>query len=58
MTLHYRVRLGRRFDPLGNAHQFMRELEHYFSSELVRGQSLFIHHAACTLCPNPAETRA
>ena len=36
MPIHYRVRLGRRFDPPQNTKQFMTELEHYFAHELVQ----------------------
>ena len=39
MPLHYRVRLGKRFDPPRDVHRFMSELEHYFSHELVRGSA-------------------
>jgi len=39
MPIHYRVRLGRRFDPPQNTHQFMAELEHYFAHELVQGSA-------------------
>lgn len=35
MPIHYRVRLGRRFDPPRHARRFMAELEHYFSQELL-----------------------
>jgi 1-acyl-sn-glycerol-3-phosphate acyltransferase len=35
MPIHYRVRLGRRFDPPQNTKQFMAELEHYFAHELI-----------------------
>jgi 1-acyl-sn-glycerol-3-phosphate acyltransferase len=35
LPLVYRVRLGRRFDPPGDLHAFMRELEQYFARELV-----------------------
>ena len=34
LPIHYRVRLGRRFDPPGNASLFMAELEHYYVAEL------------------------
>ena len=36
MPIHYRVSLGRRFDPPENIREFMRELEDYFSKELVQ----------------------
>lgn len=35
LPLGYRVRLGRRFDPPGDLHAFMRELEQYFARELA-----------------------
>ncbi|HTD90419.1 MAG TPA: lysophospholipid acyltransferase family protein [Burkholderiales bacterium] len=41
MPIHYRVRLGRRFDPPQNTQQFMAELEHYFAHELVRGSAFY-----------------
>jgi 1-acyl-sn-glycerol-3-phosphate acyltransferase len=41
MPLHYRVRLGRRFDPPHNTRQFMAELDHYFNHELVRGSAFY-----------------
>lgn len=34
MPIHYRVRLGRRFDPPQNGHRFIAELEEYFAQEL------------------------
>lgn len=34
MPIFYRVRLGRRFNPPQNSHDFMDELEHYFVQEL------------------------
>ncbi len=40
MPIHYRVRLGRRFDPPQNAQDFMAELQHYFAHELVQGSVL------------------
>lgn len=36
MPIHYRVSLGRRFDPPQNTRQFMAELEQYFAQDLVR----------------------
>jgi hypothetical protein len=41
MPIHYRVRLGRRFDPPQNTHRFMAELEHYFAHELVQGSAFY-----------------
>ncbi|MGD9951239.1 MAG: lysophospholipid acyltransferase family protein [Burkholderiales bacterium] len=35
LPLRYRVRLGRRFDPPGDLHAFMRELEQYCARELT-----------------------
>ncbi len=40
MPIHYRVSLGRRFDPPENIRQFMSELEDYFSRELVNGAEI------------------
>ena len=40
MPLHYRVSLGRRFDPPENIRLFMSELEDYFSRELVNGAEI------------------
>ncbi|MBE0624087.1 MAG: 1-acyl-sn-glycerol-3-phosphate acyltransferase [Burkholderiales bacterium] len=37
MPIHYRVRLGRRFDPPTHIRRYMAELEHYFAQELVPG---------------------
>ena len=34
MPIHYRVRLGRRFDPPQDGHRFITELEEYFAQEL------------------------
>lgn len=36
MPINYRLRLGRRFEPPQDAHQFMTELETYFSQELEK----------------------
>jgi len=36
MPIHYRVSLGRRFDPPQNTRNFMAELERYFAQELVQ----------------------
>lgn len=35
MPIHYRARLGRRFDPPQHARHFMVELENYFTHELI-----------------------
>ena len=45
MPMHFRVRLGRRFDPPANTHQFMVELEHYFAHELVQGSAFYPAHS-------------
>jgi len=45
MPIHYRVRLGRRFDPPQNTHDFMAELEHYFAHELVQGSAFYPTHS-------------
>lgn len=37
MPIHYRVRLGRRFEPPQHTRSFMAELEHYFAHELLQG---------------------
>lgn len=39
MPIHYRLRLGRRFDPPQNTRRFMAELEHYFAHELLRSSA-------------------
>lgn len=41
MPIHYRVRLGKRFEPPQDVHAFMAELEHYFSHELVHETAIF-----------------
>jgi 1-acyl-sn-glycerol-3-phosphate acyltransferase len=45
MPIHYRVRLGRRFDPPQHTHRFMAELEHYFAHELVQGSAFYPAHS-------------
>lgn len=45
MPIHYRVRLGRRFDPPLNTQQFMDELEQYFARELVQGSAFYPLHS-------------
>lgn len=42
LPMHFRVRLGRRFDPPQHTLQFMAELEHYFSHDLVRGSAFYL----------------
>jgi 1-acyl-sn-glycerol-3-phosphate acyltransferase len=41
MPMHFRVRLGKRFDPPQHARRFMAELEHYFAHELVQGSAVY-----------------
>jgi len=41
MPIHYRVRLGRRFDPPQHTRRFMAELENYFAHELAQGLALY-----------------
>ena len=36
MPLHFRVRLGRRFEPPQNIRLFTTELEQYFAEELAQ----------------------
>lgn len=45
MPMHYRIRLGKRFDPPQQTQQFMAELEHYFTHELVRGSAFYPAHS-------------
>ena len=45
MPIHFRVRLGRRFDPPQHTHDFMAELEHYFAHELVQGSAFYPTHS-------------
>ena len=41
MPIHYRLRLGRRFEASQNTQRFMAELEHYFAQELVQGSAFY-----------------
>lgn len=41
MPIHYRVSLGRRFDPPLHTRGFMIELEHYFAHELIQGSAFY-----------------
>ena len=41
MPIHYRARLGRRFDPPQHTQRFKAELEHYFAHELVKGSAFY-----------------
>lgn len=48
MPIHYRVRLGRRFDPPQHTKQFMAELEQYFKDELINGSAFYPTHSLPT----------
>lgn len=41
LPVHYRVRLGRRFDPPLHTKRFKEELEHYFAHELLQGSAFY-----------------
>jgi 1-acyl-sn-glycerol-3-phosphate acyltransferase len=41
MPIHYRMRLGRRFDPPQDARRFAVELEQYFAHELIQGSAFY-----------------
>lgn len=41
LPIHYKVSLGRRFEPAENAQEFMAELEHYFRDELVKDSAFY-----------------
>ena len=41
MPIHYRARLGKRFDPPQHTRRFMIELEHYFAHELIQGSAFY-----------------
>ncbi len=41
MPIHYRVRLGRRFEPPQNTKRFMVELDYYFRNELINGSAFY-----------------
>ena len=45
MPIHYRVRLGRRFDPPQDTQHFRTELEHYFAQELAHGSAFYPEHS-------------
>lgn len=45
MPMHFRVRLGRRFDPPANTHEFMATLQQYFAHELVQGSAFYPVHS-------------
>ncbi len=58
MPIHYRVRLGRRFDPPQHTQRFMAELEHYFSHELVQGSAFHpVHTLSTPASPSPPVPR-
>jgi 1-acyl-sn-glycerol-3-phosphate acyltransferase len=54
MPIHYRVRLGRRFDPPANATTFCRELEAYFAEELAHAR--FVPPQFATARPSAAQS--
>lgn len=41
LPIHYRVTLGRRFDPPEDTQQFMTDLAHYFRHELVKDSAFY-----------------
>lgn len=41
MPIHYRVRLGRRFEPPQQTRSFMLELEQYFADELITAPAFY-----------------
>ena len=53
MPIHYRVRLGRCFEPPQHSKRFMTELEHYFAHELVQGSAFY----PTNLLPEQADHR-
>ena len=53
MPIHYRVRLGRRFDPPQQTQDFMAELEHYFAHELVQGSAIYPTNTLPTQAERP-----
>jgi 1-acyl-sn-glycerol-3-phosphate acyltransferase len=42
LPIHYKVTLGKRFDPPENTQQFMIELEQYFRHELVKNSAFYL----------------
>lgn len=54
LPIHYRIRLGRRFDPPQDARRFTAELEHYFAHELLQGSAFYPTNALPTQVVNPA----
>ncbi|MBE0620115.1 MAG: 1-acyl-sn-glycerol-3-phosphate acyltransferase [Burkholderiales bacterium] len=45
MPIHYRVRLGKRFDPPQHTRRFMADLEQYFAHELIQGSAFYPAHS-------------
>ena len=41
LPIHYRVRLGKRFDPPQHTRRFMVELEYYFAHELIKNSAFY-----------------
>jgi 1-acyl-sn-glycerol-3-phosphate acyltransferase len=41
MPIHYRARLGRRFDPPQHTRRFLAELEKYYAHALVKGSAFY-----------------
>lgn len=41
MPIHYRVRLGKRFEPPQHTKRFMNELDQYFKEELINGSAFY-----------------
>ncbi len=48
MPIHYRVRLGRRFEAPQNTQNFMVELDNYFTQELAQSSEFPTNHALPT----------
>ncbi|BAN36553.1 phospholipid/glycerol acyltransferase [Sulfuricella denitrificans skB26] len=48
MPIHYRLRLGKRFDPPQHTQRFMAELQDYFAHELVQGSAFYPTHSLPT----------
>ena len=56
MPIHYRVRLGRRFDPPQNTQDFMVGLEHYFAHDLVPSSAFYGGNSLPRACDPPVES--
>ena len=54
MPIHYRMRLGRRFDPPQDARRFTVELEQYFAHELLQGSAFYPTNSLPAQAVNPA----